>query len=117
MNDTEVLVARVSAWSRYKIVEPPASCDRCRSTTRKVRDTPAGALCIECWIHLPQCVRYGWGPGLHSWARKVYCASCLNPPMSKEYLREQWENIVARRKPEPPAVVKSAGVWREQGSK
>lgn len=105
MDESAILVARVRAWARFAIVpEVMASCDRCRVVSLEIRETSAReCLCLPCWLHLPQCCRCGWGPGVNSWEERVYCESCLNPEPDAEYLLIEWEHWAGRRRAHPLA--------------
>lgn len=109
MDDGEVLVRRVKVWAEFEVVPKPVQCDTCRLGSVEVRDTVAGFLCLECWIHLPRCVECEWGPGTVAFVEKCYCAGCLNPEPSEEYLREERERIITGRRRHPLSDIKERG--------
>jgi hypothetical protein len=94
----ERLAYLLEAW-KHLVEVYGVKCRKCADARRHVaiKATPAGSLCIACWLTYEPCHRCRIEAGLYRHGGAKYCSLCLNPELS-EYEVAQMILLAANRR-------------------
>ena len=86
MDDSDLLAGRLRIWNEFQAVAVEWTCDKCRKMEEDLRETPVGALCLDCWLKWEECGECKVGAAMYTHRDMRLCLDCYLPPMTKEYL-------------------------------